>query len=95
MRKLALGIRASALLRKVWALPHMLLITVNALVAVTKHSKITADAVAGADTHMREQTALALRTTAMVGKMHTKRRTLRSRLMRKGASLSSVCTVSL
>ena len=89
VRELASLGRALALLREVRALADMLLVAIEALLAVAKHRKVAADPLSRPDADVRER---AIRTcaTPVVGEVHAKWRALRRRIVRERAGFGGV-----
>ena len=76
VRELASLGRALALLREVRALANMLLVAIEALLAVAKHSKVAADPLSRPDADVRER-AVCTRAASVVGEVHAERRAFR------------------
>lgn len=72
----------------------MLLVAIQAFLAVAKHSKVPADAGAGTDVDVRERT-VAARAASVIEKVKTKRGAFWCRVVGKVASLSRVWAVAL
>ena len=75
MRELASLCRTAALLGEIGTLADMLLVAVQALLAVAEHGKVAADTVARADADVGEGAAWA-GAAAVVGEVHAERRAL-------------------
>lgn len=94
VRELAPLDRALALLRKVGALANVLLVAIEALLAVPEHGEVAADALARTYMHVRVE-AVRARAAAVVGEVHTQWRALGRRVVRERARLSGVRAVAL
>ena len=72
----------------------MLLVAVETLLAIAKHSKVPANTFALTDADVWKGAVRAV-AAAVVGEVHAERRAFRCRVVRKGAGLSCVGTVAL
>ena len=89
VRKFASLDCALAFLRKVRAFANVLLVAVDALVAVAKDGKVATDALAYADADVRERAA-DTGAAAVVGEVYAKWRALRRRIVRERAGFGGV-----
>lgn len=72
----------------------MLLVTIEALFAVSEHCEVTADTRTGTYTNVWEWTIDAIAAT-IISKMHTERRAFWRRLMREIACISGIGAIPL
>ena len=94
MRQLAPFSRTGPLFRKIRALPHMLLVTVQASFTIPQHRKITAHPLSSTHVDVRERASLPC-TPALVQEVQAKWRPFRRRIMRQVACLRRLGTVAL
>lgn len=83
-----------ALLREIRAFPHMLLVTVQALLAVSQNREIAAHALPRTHIHMRKGAFLA-RAPPLVEEMQAEGCALRGRVVREVAGIGRVRAVVL
>ena len=88
MRKLATLLGTSPVLRKVGAFPYVLLVAVEAFLAVTEDGEVATDTLASADVDVRKMTIWPR--AATVDEVSTERSPLRSRIVRERARLVRV-----
>jgi hypothetical protein len=79
---------------KIGTFPDMLLVAVEAFIAIPEYGEVTADSLARTHTDVRERTFVASAAT-VVGEMYTKRCTLRCRIVRERAGVDGVGAVAL